>query len=120
MARFDLETLNEFRDLEEIAIRTDEHPDRAVPVWVAVASDQVFVRSARGTRGRWYRDVVTSGGAMLEFADRRLSIRMVPAIDPVSVDRASRGYRIKYPGSPYLPSVLKPEVLPTTLRLEPL
>jgi hypothetical protein len=119
MPKFDMETMNELRDLEAVAIRTEQHPDVAVPIWVAVAADQVFVRSTRGTADRWYRDVVASGGATLEFADRQVPIRVMPALDQTSVERANRGYRIKYPVSSYFRSVMKSDSLPTTLRLEP-
>lgn len=49
MANFDADTLHELRHLEEVAIRTEKHPKTAVVIWVAVADDEVFVRSVRGT-----------------------------------------------------------------------
>jgi Uncharacterized protein conserved in bacteria (DUF2255) len=55
MANFDADTLDELRQLQEVAIRTEKHPKTAVVIWVAVADDEVFVRSVRGTKGRWYR-----------------------------------------------------------------
>ncbi len=120
MPTFDADALRELRDLEEIAIRTERHPQNAVVIWVAVAKGEVFVRSARGTKGRWYSDVATGGGATLEFAGRRLPVRAVPATDQASIDSASREYLRKYRTSPYAQSVLRPDILPTTLRLEPL
>ena len=61
MAKFDADTLRELRDLREVAIRTEKHPEGAVVIWVLVADDEVFVRSVRGSRARhlWY----TSGRA---------------------------------------------------------
>ncbi len=119
MTNFDTDTLGALRDADELAIRTDKHPASAVVIWVAVADDEVFVRSARGTKGRWYRDVATGGAAMLEFAGRRLPVRAVPASDPASIERASREYLRKYRTSPYAQSVVRPDILSTTLRLEP-
>lgn len=119
MSTFDADTIGALREQEEIAIRTGQHPDNAVVIWVAVADGEVFVRSARGTAGRWYRDVTTGGAATLEFAGRRLAVRAVPATDPASIDRASREYLRKYRASPYVQSVVRPDILPTTLRLEP-
>jgi hypothetical protein len=118
MTRFDTDTLRQLGALEEVVLRTEKHPDSAVVIWVSVDDDEVFVRSARGTRGRWYRDVA-AGGASLEFAGRRLPVRAIPAVDPTSIDRATRGYRDKYRTSPYLQSVVRADILPTTLRLEP-
>ncbi|MGD0108570.1 MAG: DUF2255 family protein [Rhodopila sp.] len=71
MTNFNAETLRELRDLHEVFIRTDKHPRTAVVIWVVVAGDEVFVRSWRGPKGRWYKDVATGGPATLEFAGRR-------------------------------------------------
>ena len=68
MAKFDAETMRELRDRQEVTIRTEKHPAGAVVIWVVVADDEVFVRSVRGNKGRWYRDLATGGSATLEFA----------------------------------------------------
>jgi hypothetical protein len=39
MAKFDADTLRELRDLQEVAIRTEKHPESAVVIWVVVADD---------------------------------------------------------------------------------
>jgi hypothetical protein len=119
MANFDADTLRELRDVQEVAIRTEKHPKNAVVIWVVVADDEVFVRSVRGTRGRWYRDLAAGGPATLEFAGRRLAVQAIPESDPAAVDRASREYLRKYRASPYAQAMVKSEVLPTTLQLEP-
>jgi hypothetical protein len=119
MAKFDADTLRELRDLREVAIRTEKHPESAIVIWVVVADDEVFVRSVRGSKGRWYRDLATGGAATLEFAGRRLAVRALPVSDPGSVAQASREYLRKYQPSPYAQSMVRAEVLPTTLRLEP-
>ncbi len=40
--------------MQEVGIRTEKHPNAAVAIWVVVADEEVFVRSVRGTKGRWY------------------------------------------------------------------
>jgi hypothetical protein len=119
MANFDRDTLSELRHLQEVAVRTEQHPDNAVVIWVAVADDEVFVRSVRGPKGRWYRDLAAGGPATLEFAGRRLAVQAIPASDPAAVGRASAEYLRKYQPSPYAQAMVRAEVLPTTLRLEP-
>ena len=89
MAKFDADTLRDLRDLRELAIRTEKHPDSAVVIWVVVADDEVFVRSVRGSKGRWYRDLATGGPAALEFAGQRLGVQALPTSDPDSIARAS-------------------------------
>ena len=119
MAKFDADTLLDLRDLREVSIRTEKHPDSAVVIWVVVADDEVFVRSVRGSKGRWYRDLAAGGSATLEFDGRRLAVQAVPVSDADAIARASREYLRKYATSPYAQSVVRAEVLPTTLRLEP-
>ena len=119
MAKFDANALRELRALQEIAIRTEKHSDTAVVIWVVVADDEVFLRSVRGSKGRWYRDVAAGGPATLEFAGCRLAVQAFPVSDADAIARASNEYLRKYQPSPYAQSMVRDEVLPTTLRLEP-
>jgi hypothetical protein len=119
MAKFDADTLRELRDLQEVAILTEKHPGSTVVIWVVVADDEVFVRSVRGSKGRWYRDLATGGSASLEWAGRRLAVEAIPTSDADAIARASREYLRKYQPSPYAQSMVRTEVLQTTLRLEP-
>ena len=120
MTNFDADTLRELRDVQEVAIRTEKHPKSAVVIWVVVADDEVFVRSWRGAKGRWYRDLAAGGPATLEFAGRRLAVRALPASDQAAVARASREFLRKYQRSTHAQEMVRSETLPTTLRLEPL
>ena len=119
MAKFDADTLRELRDVQEVAIRTEKHPNSAVVIWVVVADDEVFVRSWRGAKGRWYRDLAAGGPATLEFAGRRLPVQALPASDQAAVARASREFLSKYQRSTHAQEMVRSETLPTTLRLEP-
>lgn len=119
MTKFDVDTLRELRDVRELAIRTEQHPKSAVVIWVVVADNEVFVRSVRGPKGRWYRDLAVGGPATLEFAGRRLPVQANPVSDPAAIARTSQEYLRKYQPSPYAESMVRPEVLSTTLRLEP-
>jgi hypothetical protein len=119
MTTFAPETLRELQDQEEVAIRTEKHPASAVTIWVVVADQEVLVRSVRGGKGRWYRDLAGGGPATLEFNGRRLAVQAVPAADADSIERANREFLAKYRASPYVGSMLRAEVLATTLRLEP-
>jgi hypothetical protein len=119
MAKFDAGTLHELHTRHEVALRTEKHPKTAVVIWVVVADEEVFVRSVRGSGGRWYRDLAAGGSATLEFAGHRLAVTASPAADPASIDRASREYLRKYRSSPYAQAIVKPDILATTLRLEP-
>jgi hypothetical protein len=119
MVKFDAATLLQLRDFQEVVIRTEKHPKIAVVIWVVVADDEVFLRSVRGGKGRWYRDLAAGGSATLEFAGRHLAVHTFPVRDAAAIERASREYLRKYQPSPYAQSMVGDEVLPTTLRLEP-
>jgi hypothetical protein len=119
MAKFEADTLSDLRDRKGVRIRTEKHPDSTVVIWTVVADDEVFVRSFRGAKGRWYRDLATGGPATLEFAGRRLRVQAIPASDPAAIERASHAYLSKYRSSSYAQAMVQPEMVPTTLRLEP-
>ena len=117
--KFDTDTLRELRDAREVKVRTEKHPESAVVIWVAVAVDEVFVRSFQGVKGRWYRDLAADGRATLEFGGRQLPVQAIPANDAAAIAQASSEYLRKYQASPYAKAMVKAEILPTTLRLEP-
>ncbi len=89
-----------------------------MPIWVVVDGDDVFIRTYRGSKSRWYRELLAGPGALVANG-KRIPVRAVPAADSASVKRASDGYRKKYRKGSSLDSMLVSSVLPTTLRLEP-
>jgi hypothetical protein len=119
MTRFDADALRDVRSTKEVRIRTEKHPDSAVVIWVVVVDDIVFVRSFRGARGRWYRDLATGGDATLEVAGRRLAVRATPEREPAAIERVSQEFLRKYQPSSYAEAMVKQDILATTLRLEP-
>jgi hypothetical protein len=119
MANFDADTLRELRDVQEVLIRTEKHPESAVVIWVVGADDEVFARSWLGAKGRWYKDLAAGGPATLEYDGRRLAVQAFPASDQEAVARASREFLRKYQRSSHAREMVRSETLPTTLRLEP-
>jgi hypothetical protein len=119
--RFDGKTLDDLRERDEVRVETSrgDAVHRTI-IWVVVDGDDVFIRSVRGPRGRWYRELKDSGDGVLIVGRTRIPIRALPADDDESIERASRALREKYRGAGgSLRSMLRPETLPTTLRLEP-
>jgi hypothetical protein len=102
----------------DIETRSPKGATHAVPIWIVVDGDDVFIRAVRGPTSRWYRELVAGPGALV-VNGKRIPVRAIAAADGAAVRRASDGYRKKYrKGSP-LDSMLVRSVLPTTLRLEP-
>jgi hypothetical protein len=121
---FDPETLRLLDETKEVRIETrrdEDAPAHRTIIWVVTVDGGVFVRSVRGEKGRWYREVSANPNAALHAGDARIPVRAVAAADPSTVERVSEAYRSKYgrtsPGSTR--AMLQPETLPTTLKLEP-
>lgn len=119
MAKFDKETLKRLHDQQEVSICTEKHPETTVTIWVVAPGDEVYVRSVRAAKGRWFKDLAKGGDATLEVSGQRVAVKAIPATDASSVERASGEYLRKYRKSQYAQAMVKPETLPTTLRLEP-
>ncbi|HVC34828.1 MAG TPA: DUF2255 family protein [Chloroflexota bacterium] len=119
---FGREMIEELRRVEEVEIETRAAPGKPARrriIWVVVANDEVYVRSVRGTAGRWYRDLLSHPTASLRVSGRDLAVRAVPVTDAATIARVSAAYLSKYEASPHAPPIVREEVLSTTLRLEP-
>lgn len=106
---------------EEVRIETraaDGAVHRTI-IWVVVDGGDVFVRSVRGERGRWYREAIADPDVAIHVDGRRMAARAVPAADPHTVARTSAALDRKYGRDPAIRTMVRPDVLDTTIRLEP-
>lgn len=116
--REDLATMDKART---VRIETSAGPDSPVHrtiVWAVVDGDDVFVRSWRGVTARWYREALANPDIAIHLGKRRLAAVAVPARDPDSVARTSKALERKYAGDPSAQSMVRDEILITTLRLD--
>jgi hypothetical protein len=112
----------ELEVIEEADIETSRSagaPVHHTPIWPVVAQGEVYVRSLRGGAGRWYRELTANPEAVLHAGSGTVPVRAIPAADPESIERATAGFRRKYADSPYLDTMIRDEILDTTVRLEP-
>ena len=124
MDRWPPELLALLRDLKEVDIETtadDAGKTHRAIIWVVVDEGEVFIRSWKGERGRWYREIRERPDAFLHAAGQSVSVHAEPAIDSESIRRVSDALQAKYGrGSPESTAgMLLPATLPTTLRLLP-
>ena len=56
---------------------------------------------------------------MTNAPQRRLAVQAVPANEPAAIEHAGREYLRKYGPGSYATTVAQPEVVATTLRLDP-
>jgi hypothetical protein len=121
---FDANVLNRLAQAEEIEIDVKRlaeadtliHP---TTIWVVVVDENVYVRSWKGKAGRWYRRISTNPQATVYVEGHPISVRAIPVTDAATIAQASEAYRRKYFEDPFMRSMLRDEILPTTLRLEP-
>jgi hypothetical protein len=120
--RFDRETLeliDREREVRIETVRPDGSRQRTI-IWAVVDGGDVFVRSWRGDRAHWYQAALDKPGEIVLLVDdRRITARARPATDDESVARCSTGLERKYAANPSTPSMLRAEILGTTLRLGP-
>jgi hypothetical protein len=110
----DLETVPEV-DIETRSAVGEVH---RTTIWAVVDGGDVYVRSLRGSAGRWYQELVAGPDALIHVEGEAVPVHAVPAPDVESIGRANAGYQRKYVDSPYLGTMTREEILGTTLRLE--
>ena len=119
---FDREIVDRVAATGEVEIgtrRTNGELVRTI-IWVVVDGGQVYVRSVQGEKGWWYRRLRRDPVGELHVGGGAVPVRAVAVTDANEIERVSAALRAKYArqaGS--LARMLRPETLPTTLRLEP-
>lgn len=104
-------------EIETTAMAGDAH--RTI-IWVMVDGDDAFVRSVNGPTARWYREAVADPDVVVHVGGLRLPATAIAATDAHAVQRTSDALARKYAGhGASLGSMLQPDILDTTLRLEP-
>ena len=116
---FDDAALALLRETKEVRIRTSRSKGAGVIIWVVVADDAVFVRSVQGPAGKWYQTVAADGRARLALDAHEWPVRAAAVTDQATIGSVSQAFLSKYATSPYAQAMVRAEVLPTTLRLEP-
>lgn len=91
-----------------------------VPIWVVVVDGAPYVRSVRGARGRWYRELLARREGVVRVGSSSWKVRPARVSSESVIREVSAALERKYRGSrASLQSMLRSETLPTTLRLEP-
>jgi hypothetical protein len=117
---FDTAKLELLRPTKEVRIRTSGNKGRPVTIWIVVVDDAAFVRSVRGPTAQWFIAATADRRAMLDVGDRQLAVRVIPVTDHGTIEAISNAYLTKYATSSYAKAMVAPDVLQTTLRLDPL
>ena len=122
--QFDGATLARLREIRVVEIDTTSRTGgtHRAKIWIVADERHAYVRSWRGGRGRWYRELRDHPTGALLIGDDRIPIRAVAAADPATIEVVSYLLEAKYgrTSRASTQSMLLPETLPTTIRLEPM
>jgi hypothetical protein len=123
MSGFALDDATRMRNARTVTIETSAGARRPVHraiIWIVVdESGRAFVRSWLGQRGRWYRELLANPVGAVTVGNRRIPVRATPA-DEAGIETCSTLLREKHKTSPgSLASMLRDEILDTTLELRP-
>jgi hypothetical protein len=92
---------------------------RPVTIWVVRVGDQLFIRSWRGSDGRWWRNARAGGAGRISAGGVEKDIAF-EEVDPRLNDAVDAGYREKYGRYPtYVEPMVSSQARATTLRLIP-
>jgi hypothetical protein len=122
VARFPADVLARFDTTKvvDIETRSAKGTKHSVPIWIVVVDGVPYVRSVRGPQGRWYRELLARGEGAVVAGGKRVPVRAAHDSSAAAIEAVSGALRKKYAGSGQsLASMLRANVLDTTVRLEP-
>ena len=104
---------------DEVGIET--RAGRQLPIWVVVVGDTAYIRSVRGIEGRWYQALLGGTEARLHAGSAVWTIASEQVTDADEIERVSDAFKTKYEQRWPQPTaaMLRPSVLPTTMRISP-
>jgi hypothetical protein len=112
----ELDRIDATDEIEIASRRPDGTFLAPVRVWVVRVGDELYVRSWRGTGGRWFRVVRETGEGRISAAglDRDVAFAGVSGAEDDAVDAA---YRAKYGRYDVVTEMIDPPAHDTTMRL---
>jgi hypothetical protein len=122
MAGFPADVVERFDKEKTVDIETQSPAGtkHSVPIWIMVVDGVPYVRSVRGPKGRWYRELLARGEGAVVAGGKRVPVKATHDSSPKAIEAVSGALRKKYPRSGQsLESMLRPDVLDTTVRLDP-
>ena len=108
---------NKIVDIETRSAKGTRH---SVPIWIVVVNGVPYVRSVRGPGGMWYRRLLARGEGVIVAAGKRTAVKAKHDRSKTAIEGTSEALRRKYRTSgASLASMLRADVIDTTVRLEP-
>ena len=120
--RFPADVVERFDTANVVNIETTsaKGTKHSVPIWIVVVDGVPYVRSVRGPQGRWYRELIARGEGAIVAGGKRTPVKATHDRTKTAIDGTSDALRRKYKSSGgSLASMLRPDVIDTTVRLDP-
>jgi hypothetical protein len=121
-AAFAADVLKRFDETKVVEIETvsPKGAKHSVKIWIVIVDGVPYVRSVRGPKGRWYRELLARGDGAIVAGGKRTAVKAKQDKTKAAIDGTSDALRRKYKTSgASLASMLRADVLDTTVRLEP-
>lgn len=114
----ELDRIGGTQELQISTYRDDGTLRRFVPIWVVRVGDDLYVRSALGPDGAWYRNAVRRRAARIKVGGAERDVALEPAADPATNADIDAAYRAKYRGhGSSLRTMIEAPASATSLRL---
>ncbi|WP_344751618.1 DUF2255 family protein [Gryllotalpicola koreensis] len=123
MSEWTPEEVHAIGEIEEVTVAPlagDGTPLQSVTMWAVTDGSDVFVRSAHGHRGRWYRRVTETGRGVFDAGDVSREVTFEP-VNEIKNQAVTDAYRVKYAAQPdeFLRPMVEGESVEATLRVVP-
>lgn len=113
-----LERIGGSEELRISSYRTDGSLRRWTPIWVVRVGDDLYIRSAFGTEGRWYRNAMSRHRARIRSGGVETDVTLEPVAGDAANDEVASAYSAKYRDQPgALRPMLRAPAAESTVRL---
>lgn len=113
-----LDAIGNAQELHVSSYRQGGELRRWTPIWVVRVGDELFVRSAFGNDGGWYRWAMRTGVARVRAGGVETDVALEPVTDTATNERVGNAYESKYADQPTgLEPMVSPPAAASTVRL---
>ncbi|MFC4243890.1 DUF2255 family protein [Gryllotalpicola reticulitermitis] len=124
MSDWTTEELSAVTAAEEVEVTpadADGAPLQSVVMWAVTVGDEVFVRSVRGTKARWWRHATASARGTFTAGDVTREVAFEPVGEGAQNQAVTDAYNQKYAAQPdqFRQPMVEGASLAATLRVTP-
>lgn len=116
----ELDKIEKAEELEIAALRKDDTLRKFVTIWAVRVGGDIYVRSARGPAGDWYRGVQARREGRIKAGGVDKAVAFADETDADINNQIDAAYRAKYTRYPqYVAPMVVPEIKATTIKIVP-